>query len=198
MLMKKIILKQEIPYKDITSELIKMATPNDNAIPEISRYLKYNLKNASFDMKDIADIERITLKQIQNKIGGQFNILHRVQEKGMRTPDAEYYNKLLHTYKRYYDIKAPKKSNSIKSKNCKISRAFDQAKGQTKNVIISLLRDECDLTNIEAVHQIINALKRPKYSWLNSVILVGKNNYIKIYKRKKRDNLVVKSTLLPL
>ena len=198
MLMKKIILKQEIPYKDITSELIKMATPNDNAIPEISRYLKYNLKNASFDMKDIADIERITLKQIQNKIGGQFNLIHRVQEKGMRTPDAEYYNKLLHTYKRYYDIKAPKKSNSIKSKNCKISRAFDQAKGQTKNVIISLLRDECDLTNIEAVHQIINALKRPKYSWLNSVILVGKNNYIKIYKRKKRDNLVVKSTLLPL
>ena len=196
--MKKIILKQEIPYKDITSELIKMATPNDNAIPEISRYLKYNLKNASFDMKDIADIERITLKQIQNKIGGQFNLIHRVQEKGMRTPDAEYYNKLLHTYKRYYDIKAPKKSNSIKSKNCKISRAFDQAKGQTKNVIISLLRDECDLTNIEAVHQIINALKRPKYSWLNSVILVGKNNYIKIYKRKKRDNLVVKSTLLPL
>ena len=184
MLMKKIILKQEIPYKDITSELIKMATPNDNAIPEISRYLKYNLKNASFDMKDIADIERITLKQIQNKIGGQFNIIHRVQEKGVRTPDAEYYNKLLHTYKRYYDIKAPKKSNSIKSKNCKISRAFDQAKGQTNNVIISLLRDECDLTNIEAVHQIINALKRPKYSWLNSVILVGKNNFIKVYKRK--------------
>ena len=174
MLMKKIILKQEIPYKDITSELIKMATPNDNAIPEISRYLKYNLKNASFDMKDIADIERITLKQIQNKIGGQFNIIHRVQEKGVRTPDAEYYNKLLHTYKRYYDIKASKKSDSIKSKNCKISRAFDQAKGQTNNVIISLLRDECDLTNIEAVHQIINALKRPKYSWLNSVILLGK------------------------
>ena len=192
--MKKIILKQEIPYKDITSELIKMATPNDNAIPEISRYLKYNLKNASFDMKDIADIERITLKQIQNKIGGQFNLIHRVQEKGVRTPYAEYYNKLLHTYKRYYDVKAPKKSNSIKSKNCKISRAFDQVRGQTKNVIISLLRDECD----EAVHQIINALKRPKYLWLNSVILVGKNNYIKIYKRKKRDNLVVKSTLLPL
>lgn len=81
MLMKKIILNQEIPYKDITSELIKMATPNVNAIPEISRYLKYNLKNATFDMKDITDIERITLKQIQNKIGGQFNIIHRVQEK---------------------------------------------------------------------------------------------------------------------
>lgn len=103
------ILSQEMLYKDITDELIKMATPNDNPIPEISRYLKYNLKNASFDMKDITDIERITLKQIQNKIGGQFNMIHRVQEKGVRTPDAEYYNKLLHTYKRYYDVKAPKK-----------------------------------------------------------------------------------------
>ncbi len=74
------ILNQEMLYKDITDELIKMATPNDNPIPEISRYLKYNLKNASFDMKDITDIERITLKQIQNKIGGQFNMIHRVQE----------------------------------------------------------------------------------------------------------------------
>lgn len=190
------ILSQEMLYKDITDELIKMATPNDNPIPEISRYLKYNLKNASFDMKDITDIERITLKQIQNKIGGQFNMIHRVQEKGVRTPDAEYYNKLLHTNKRYYDVKAPKKSNSIKSKNCKITHAFDQAKGQTKNIIISLLRDECDLSNIEAVRQITNALNRPKYSWLNIVILVGKDNLIKIY--KKRSNLVVKSTLLPL
>lgn len=95
-------------------------------------------------------------------------------------PDAEYYNKLLHINKRYYDIKATKKSNSIKSKNCKIFLVFDL----TKNVIISLLRDECDLTNIEAVHQITNALKRSDYSWLNIVILVGKNNFIKVYKRK--------------
>ena len=110
------ILSQEMLCKDITDELIKMATPNDNPIPEISRYLKYNLKNASFDMKDITDIERITLKQIQNKIGGQFNMIHRVQEKGVRTPDAEYYNKLLHTYKRYYDVKAPKKVTVLKAR----------------------------------------------------------------------------------
>ena len=180
----KIILKHEMPYKDVTNELIKMATPNDNVIPEISRYLKYNLKKASFDMKDITNIERKTLKQIQNKIGGQFNLIHRVQEKGVRTPDAEYYNKLLHINKRYYDVKAPKKSNSNRSKQHKITHSLDQAKGQTKNVIISLLRDECNLTNIEAVHQITNALKRFDYSWLNIVILVGKNNFIKVYKRK--------------
>ena len=178
------ILKQEMPYKDITSELKKIATPNDNVIPVISKYLKYNLKNASFDVKDIKDIERITLRQIQNIIGGQFNLIHRVQEKGVRTPDAEYYNKLLHTNKRYYDVKAPKKSNNIKSKKHKITHSLNQAKSHTKNVIISLLREECDLTNGEAVHQIKNALSKPDYSWLNSVILVGKNNFIKIYQRK--------------
>ena len=74
----KIILKHEMPYKDVTNELMKMVNPNDNVIHEISRYLKYNLKNASFDMKDIKDIERITLRQIQNIIGGQFNLIHRV------------------------------------------------------------------------------------------------------------------------
>lgn len=179
-----LVAKQEMPYEDITNKLIKNAIPNDNDIPEISKYLKYNLKNAKFDTKDINELERLALKKIQNKIGGQFNIIHRVQEKGVRTPDTEYYNKLLHTNKRYYDIKSPKKSNSIKSKKSKITHAFDQAKGQTKNVIISLLRDECDLTNIEAIHQITDALNRPKYSWLDRVILVGKNDYIKVYKRK--------------
>ena len=38
--------------------------------------------------------------------------------------------------------------------------------------------------NIGAVRQITNALNRPKYSWLNIVILVGKNKFIKVYKRK--------------
>ena len=36
------ILKQEMPYKDITSELKKISTPNANVIPNISKYLKYN------------------------------------------------------------------------------------------------------------------------------------------------------------
>lgn len=179
-----LVAKQEMPYEDITNKLIKKAIPNDNDIPEISKYLKYNLKNAKFDTKDIDELERLALKKIQNKIGGQFNIIHRVQEQGVRTPDTEYYNKLLHTNKRYYDIKSPKKSNSIKSKKHKITHAFDQAKGQTKNIIISLLRNECDLTNLEAVHQITNALNRPDYSWIDRVILVGKNDYIKVYKRK--------------
>ena len=179
-----LIIERKMLYEDITEELVKKSLSNNNDIPELFKFKNYNLNNSKFDVKDITDVERLTLKKIQNKIGGQFNILHRVQRKGVRTPDAEYYNKLLHTNKRYYDVKAPNKSNSIKSKNNKITHQFDQVKGQTTNVIISLLRDECDLTNADAVYQIKNALNRIEYSWLDKVILVGKNDYFKIYKKK--------------
>ena len=179
-----LVLEQEMPYEDITNKILKQATPSNNEIPELFEFKKFNLKNANFDKKDITDIERLTLKSIQKKFGGQFNILHRVHIEGVRTPDAEYYNKLLHKTKRYYDVKAPNKSKSIKSKNNKISHQLYQAKGQTKNVIISLLRDDCDLTNIEAVNQITKCLNDERYSWLDSVILVGKNDYIKMYKKR--------------
>ena len=151
---------KKIKYEDITDSILKQAIPNNNPIPEIYKYKKYNIKNSKFDTKDITDVERETLKVIQNKIGGEFNIIHRVQVKGVRTPDAEYYNKLLHKYKRYYDVKAPRKSTNRNSKCNKISHQFDEAKGQTDNVIISLIRDECDISSIEAYNQINELLSK--------------------------------------
>ena len=135
---------KKIKYEDITDSILKQAIPNNNPISEIYKYKNYNIKNSKFDTKDITDVERETLKVIQNKIGGEFNIIHRVQVKGVRTPDAEYYNKLLHKNKRYYDVKAPIVSCDNKSKNNKVSHQLYQAKEQCRNVIISLLRDDCD------------------------------------------------------
>ena len=175
---------KKIKYEDITYSILKQAIPNNNPIPEIYKYKKYNLKNSKFDTKDITDVERETLKIIQNKIGGEFNIIHRVQVKGVRTPDAEYYNKLLHKYKRYYDVKAPRKSISNYSKSNKISHIIRQAKSQSNNIIITLMREDCDLSNMEAEKQIISCLNNKRYSWVHSVILVGKYGYFKIYKRK--------------
>ena len=174
----------KIKYEDITDSILEQAIPNNNPIPEIYKYKKFNLKNSKFDTKDITDVERETLKVIQNKIGGEFNIIHRVQVKGIRTPDAEYYNKLLHKYKRYYDVKAPKFCINNKSKNKKIYHQFDEAKGQTNNIIISLLMDDCNLSNKEANLQVEHNMSKPDYRWIKTVILVGKNNYFKIYKRK--------------
>ncbi len=176
---------QNINYEDITKDVVLNANPNNQEISEIFKYKKYDLKNAVFDTKDIKEIDRLTLKKIQNKIGGQFNLIHRVQEKGIRTPDSEYFNKLLHKNKRYYDVKAPSKSKTIKSKKKKIARQFDEAKGQTNNIIISLLKTDCDLSNREAVYQITECLSNKRYSWIDNVILCGKNDFIKIYKKKK-------------
>lgn len=62
---------------------------------------------------------------------------------------------------------------------------MDEARHQSNNVIISLLRDECDLSNEEANLQIINCLNNNRYHWIDIIILIGKSNYIKIYKKKK-------------
>ena len=56
-----------IKYEDITDSILKQAIPNNNPIPEIYKYKKYNIKNSKFDTKDITDVERETLKVIQNK-----------------------------------------------------------------------------------------------------------------------------------
>ena len=170
-------------YIDITEVLLKKAKPNNDTIAEISKYKRYNVKNAVFDTKDISYLERKPTKIIQSTLGGNFKLIHRIQNKS--TPDCEYKNKLLFKNKRYFEIKSPKKSKTINSRNQKISRQLNEAKYQSKNVILSLLRKECDLTNKEATEQLLKCLNSKQYNWINSVILIGKGNYIKVYKKKR-------------
>ena len=89
-------------------------------------------------------------------------------------------------FTKYFDIKSPKRSESLKSKSQKISRQFNEVKHQTNNIIISLLRDGCDLSNDEAIKQIEECLNSERYNWIENVILVGKADVIKIYKKKKK------------
>lgn len=179
-----ILMVETMPYEDITKNIISKAIGNDDEIPEIFKYKKYNEKNAVFDSKDITDVERKTTQKVQKTIGGHFNLIHRIQN--MSTPDSEYKNELLFKNKRYFEIKSPRKSETDNSKRHKISRQLNEAKHQSKNVIISLLREECDLTNIEANQQLVQCLNSKEYNWIDHVILVGKDDYFKIYKKKKR------------
>ena len=173
-------------YKDITKEILDNAIPNNNIIPEIKKYKNFNEKNTIFDTKDIGYLERITTQIIQNKIGGDFKLIHRRQGNNLKTPDSEYTNRLLFKNKRYFEIKCPRKSIDESSKNKKVIRQLDEAKYQSNNIIISLIREECDLTNEEANIQILKCLNNKRYNWINNIILLGKNNYIKIYQKKKR------------
>ena len=173
-------------YVDITDEILKNSTPNYSKIKKIFEYKEYNLSNTKFDTKDITDLELDVARRIQDKIGGVFELIHRVQIDRVTTPDAKYSNKKLFDMAKYFDIKSPKRSENLNSKNKKISRQFDEAKKQANNIIISLLRDNCDLTNNDAIIQIEKCLKNDRYNWIESVILIGKNDYIKIYKKKKK------------
>ena len=172
-------------YQDITDYLIKKSKPNNDDINAIFKYKEYNLFNSKFDKKDISLIEINTLKNIQRLIGGNFTLIHRVQKDSVKTPDCEYRNKLLFKNKRYFEIKSPKRCMTSNSKKHKISRQFDEAKFQSKNIIISLLRNECNISNKVAIKQIRNCLSNKRYGWINIVIFLGKNNYIKVYKKKR-------------
>lgn len=173
-------------YIDVTDVLLKNAKPNYSKIKELFEYQKYNISNAKFDKKDITILERAASRIIQNKIGGIFELIHRVQVNGVSTPDAKYFNKKFFNKEIYFDIKSPKKSENLKSKLQKISRQFNEVKHQANNIIISLLREDCDLSNNEAIKQIEECLSCKRYSWVENVILVGKDELIKIYK-KRRD-----------
>ena len=175
-----------LEYVDITNETLKNANPNYSKIDELFEYQEYNISNAKFDTKDITILERHTLRKIQNKIGGTFELLHSVQIDGISTPDAKYFNEKIFSNEKYFDIKSPKKSESLKSKSQKISRQFNEAKHQTNNIIVSLLREGCDLSNKDAIKQIEECLNSKRYSWIENVILVGKKDLIKIYKKKKK------------
>ena len=48
------------------------------------------------------------------------------------------------------------------------------------------MRDGCDLSNDEAIKQIEECLNSERYNWIENVILVGKADVIKIYKKKKK------------
>lgn len=173
-------------YIDITNEILGKTNPNYSKIKEIFEYKEYNLTNAKFDTKDITDLEISAARKIQEKMGGTIELIHRIQNEGVSTPDAKYFNEKIFDIAKYYDIKSPKKSDSLKSKSKKIYRQINETKHQANNIIISLLRENCDLSNKEAIKQIEECLKNKRYNWIESVILVGKDDVIKIYKKKKK------------
>ncbi len=175
-------------YQDVTNYVIKKSQTSNNFIKKINKYLNYSVNNTKFDKRDIGKLERMTLLNIQNIIGGSFILIHRVQIENVSTPDAKYINKNIFNGSKYFEIKSPKKSLNENSKLKKIYRQLDEAKNQSNNVIISLLRDECDLSNEEANLQIINCLNNIRYHWIDTIILIGKSNYIKIYKKRKNLN----------
>ena len=64
-------------YQDVTNYVIKKSQTSNNFIKEINKYLNYSVNNAKFDKRDIGKLERMTLLNIQNIIGGSFTLYLR-------------------------------------------------------------------------------------------------------------------------
>lgn len=183
------IKKEKInSYVDITEEIIRKAKKNpDKPIDIFELKIKdkdgneiiYTTENALFDTKGPNTEEIESIERLRKIFGWDIGMIRRINEpSGIRTPDIQN----MYT-KEYWDIKGIHKSKTEKSKAKKISRAFDEAKNQTTNIVIDLNRKDCDLTNEEALQQIITALNRQKYEWIEQVILLGKEEFIKYYKK---------------
>lgn len=70
-------------------------------------------------------------------------------------------------------------------KGKKIQRCFDEARKQSNKIIVNIDTDNCDLTNEMAMEQIEKLLNREKYnSVYKEVIFMGKERYLKYFKRK--------------
>jgi len=162
--------------------------PNNNPISETNEYeiidkngniIVYNESNAKFDTKDITEVERTVAKTIQKKTGKSVSLIHRINEpEEIKVPDLKLDNK-------YFDIKSIRKSKTEKSKMNKVYHAVDDGKKQANNFVINLLGyKECDLTNEETIEQIKRLYSNKFYDWVDCIILIGKDDLFKVYKKK--------------
>lgn len=182
---------KELRYVDITEDMINEKRDNPLEPRYVCEYIKeyrdgniikYDKSNAKFDKFGLNYDEMKTVKKIQKYFKWNIELVRKINiPEGIRCPDIR---NLSSKEIEYWDIKGIYKSESPNSKSKKISRALDEAKGQTSNVIIDLNRNKCDLSNDEALEQLIKTLNRKKYFWVKKIILFGKDNLVKFYKQK--------------
>lgn len=178
-----------IKYEDVTQEMIKNKNLNPIEPREVFKYHKknldgsittYDISNSKFDSKKPDKEEISSIKRLRDIFGFNIEILHRVNEDKVSTPDIRNILEDLE----YWDIKGIHKSETLNSKNNKISHAIRESKKQTPNVVIDLNRSDCDLSNNEAIEQLFRVFNNEYYDWIEKIIIFGKDDLVKYYKRK--------------
>ena len=184
-------LTKKKSYIDITKELLSNINKDTQEPIDIYEYIKlsknnyniiFNEKNAIFDKKGLNQEEKEIILKIREIFGWNIGIIHRINmPNGIRTPDIR---NLSSNEIEYWDIKNIKKVLSINSRKNKIKHVIESGKGQTINFILNVNNKNCNLTNKEIINQIDKIYQNPRYLWVNKIILLGDNNYIKVFKRK--------------
>ena len=178
-------------YVDITLDELRNKKDYPREPKYVSEYIKeiedgtiirYDESNAKFDKRGANSDEVSTINRIINYFGWNIEIIRRINiPEGIRCPDIR--NRSSDVLE-YWDIKGIYKSITINSRNNKISHAINSARGQAKNIIIDINNKDCELDNEEVIKQIKNVLNNKLNRWINKVIILGKNEFVRYYKRK--------------
>ena len=189
-----VIMKElkDIKYIDITEEMVNRENNNLLEPRYVCEYIKayddgsvikYDESNAKFDKNGLNDDEISSVKRIQKYFKWNIELVREINiPEGIRCPDIR---NISSKEIEYWDIKGIYMSKSSRSKNNKISHAINEANGQAVNIILDLNRSGCNLSNKEALEQLNKAFNNRLYnSWLNMVMLIGKDNFIIVFKRK--------------
>lgn len=171
---------------DITDDELKNKNNNSREPRYVCEYIKvkedgtiikYDESNAKFDKKKPKSDELRTINNLFLKLSWEIDILCRINENGVSTPDIRRIcNKL-----EYWDIKNIYGSKSDNSKKSKLKHRISK---QCNNFVLDITNDECDLTNDEAIKQIIDIYSDSRYKHVDKIVLFGKNDLIKVFKRK--------------
>lgn len=182
-------------YEDVTDKMIKKLDVKPIEPLYVCKYIKemedgdiiiYDENNAKFDKKNLNEDEISTIKRIQRVFGWNIAIIRKINvPEGVKCPDLI---NLSADELEYWDIKGIYKSQTASSRNNKISHAINEAKGQTKNIILDLNRKDNDLCNDDAVKQLNILFKNSMYNkWLKNVILFGSDDFVRFYRYNKKN-----------
>ena len=176
-----------VKYKDITKEMLKEASLNPTKPIYVCKYIKemkdgtiiiYDESNAKFDKRRPKNDELRTINTLVDRLGWNIEIIYRINKDGISTPDIRRIQGGIE----YWDIKNIYMAKTDNSKNNKIRHAIDDGKKQAVNFVIDLNNIDCNITNKEAIKQLKIVFNNSRYnSWLNRIVLLGKNNFIKIF-----------------
>ena len=178
---------EDITYDAIKNEKVKIIEPefvcNFNTLDEKGNKITYTKNNTKFRKANLTKDERKVINRLREELGWNMNLLREIEKPtSINVPDIERIGK---TSNDYYEIKSVYKSESSNSQRKKIQRCFDEARKQSNKIIVNIDTDNCDLTNEMAMEQIEKLLNREKYnSVYKEVIFMGKERYLKYFKRK--------------
>ena len=174
-----------IKYIDITEDMINEKCDKPLESRYVCEYIKvcsdgniikYDESNAKFDMRRVNSDELKTINTLREKLGWNILILHRINMDRVSTPDIKRLQD-----NEYYDIK---NIYGSESKNSRKEKLLHRVSKQCNNFVFDITNKECDLSNQEAIEQIIHIYNKEVFKHVKIIVLIGKKDYIKVYKRK--------------